>query len=141
MERTSLTCNWNRSSSVWRRGRRLARFGEHPKALGGAHQQRTNSELREGIEDLFEPTVGEKPGYVVPAKIVLFQSLDDQLAGAVDSYSFEPEFRIDAIAMGQSDMGQDLRQPVLLVSCDDSQVVAEIHVELVDAVSERLDQC
>src|SRR5450755_857385 len=43
--------------------------------------------------------------------------------------------------MGWSNMGKDFRHPVLLVSRDDSQVDAEIHAELLDAVSERLDQC
>src|SRR5450755_1663929 len=43
--------------------------------------------------------------------------------------------------MGWSNMGKDFRHPVLPVSRDDSQVVAEIHAELLDAVSERLDQC
>jgi hypothetical protein len=37
-------------------------------------------------------------------------------------------------------MRQDIRNPVLMVSCDDSQVVAEIDVELVDTIPECLDQ-
>jgi hypothetical protein len=39
------------------------------------------------------------------------------------------------------DMRQDVRYPVLTVRRDDGQVVPKIHVELVHAVPERLNQC
>jgi hypothetical protein len=83
----------------------------------------------------------KKPATVIGPKPVLFQSLVNQLAGSIDSYSFERKgVRVDACAMGRIDMGQDPSLPVRLVGCDDTQVVAEIHVELVEAFPERFDQ-